>query len=208
MLRARTGVISVRNFPDAITVAVTAVFLLPAAAQEPVRVAPANQISIPDVPLLNEQGRTIRFRELLSAPVVVVNFIFTTCTTICLPLGANFASLGRELGSRAGTDVQLISVSVDPATDTPQRLRTWAAQFRPGPGWSLVTGSKPNVDALLRGLRVYTADKVSHTPMILIGRPATGEWIRTNGLAKPAVLAQIVNDVRNGRIPEGQRDRP
>ena len=63
---------------------------------------PANRVEIPDVPLLNEHGRPVRFRELLSAPVVVVNFIFTTCPTICLPLGANFASLGRQLGSRRG----------------------------------------------------------------------------------------------------------
>ena len=153
MLRTRSGIISVRSFSDAIALAVTAVFLMPVTAQESVRV-PANQVEIPDVPLLNEHGRTVRFRELLSSPVVVVNFIFTSCPTICLPLGANFASLGRQLGSHAGNDVQLISVSVDPATDTPGRLRSWAAQFHPEPGWSLVTGSKPNVDALLKGLRV------------------------------------------------------
>lgn len=154
--------------------------------------APAS-ISIPDVPLLTQKGDEVRFySDLVKDKVVAINFIFTRCTTICPPLGANFARLQRLLGGRAGTDVHLISVSVDPAVDTPQRLDAWAAKFGAGPGWTLVTGAKPDVDGLLKALKVFTPDKSDHSPIVLVGNDARGEWTRVHGLAPPAELARAI----------------
>ncbi|HVF45623.1 MAG TPA: SCO family protein, partial [Pyrinomonadaceae bacterium] len=126
-------------------------------AAEPAEAAPgggaASGMNIPDVELLDQDGRKVRFySDLVKGKVVAINFIFTTCTTICPPLGATFARVQRELGERAGRDVQLISISVDPATDTPERLKAWGQKFKAGGGWTLVTGAKPQVDELLRAL--------------------------------------------------------
>ncbi len=101
----------------------------PAAAPE--ATIKSGSLQIPDVALVDQDGRTVRFwSDLVQGRVVAVSFVFTTCTTICPPLGANFARLLQILGSRAGKSVELISVSVDPATDTPQRLKAWAVGLR------------------------------------------------------------------------------
>jgi len=106
----------------------------------------------------------------------------------------------QELGERAGRDVRLISISVDPATDTPERLKAWGEKFHAGPGWTLVTGAKPQVDELLRALGAATASPSDHSPTVLIGNDAAGQWTRTYGLARPAVLIGLIDDAIAGRL--------
>src|SRR6202011_5455197 len=115
---------------------------------------------------------------LVKGRTVVINFIFTTCTTICLPMGANFVKLERLLGARAGREINLISVSIDPGTDTPERLKDWAAKFHGGVGWTLVTGSKADIDRLLKALGAFTPDKQDHSSLMLIWNDRTLEWTR------------------------------
>jgi len=163
-----------------------------AKAAEP---AVASRLTIPDVTVRDQFGNETRFLDLLKDKTVAVNFVFTTCTTICPPMGANFGQLRRLLGERAGKDVRLISVSVDPLTDTPQRLKTWSEKFNAGEGWTLVTGAKFDVDSLLKAFGVFTADKWDHSPTALIGNAAASEWRRVNGLAAPAKLVEVINEV-------------
>jgi protein SCO1/2 len=159
-------------------------------------------LKIPDLALIDQNGRTVHFyKNLIEGRTVAINFIFTTCTTICLPMGANFAHLEKMLGARAGHEVNLISVSIDPETDTPARLKVWAGRFHGGPGWTLVTGSKPEIDRLLKALGAFTADKQDHSSLALIGNARTGEWIRQNALASPdAFLRQLDKMSRGGRL--------
>ncbi|HYY42461.1 MAG TPA: SCO family protein, partial [Pyrinomonadaceae bacterium] len=130
---------------------------------------------------------------------VAINFIFTTCTTICPPLTATFRKVQQELGVRGGRDVSLISISVDPTTDVPERLLDFSAKFKAAPGWTFVTGSKPEIDQLLDALGAGVADKTQHTPMILIGNDSAGYWTRTYGLAPVATLLKAINEA------EGQK---
>jgi protein SCO1 len=150
-------------------------------------------LQIPDVPLVDQDGRPVRFSsDLIAGRVVAVNFVFTTCTTICPPMGANFAKLQKLLGERAGRDVHLISVSVDPSTDTPERMKAWGQKFGAGPGWTLVTGDREEITRLLKSLGVYTANISDHSPLVLIGNDARHQWTRAYGLAAPAKLAELV----------------
>ena len=104
-------------------------------------------------------------------------------------MGVNFASL-RKL---TGDSVELISISVDPDVDTPERLRTWAARFKVGPPWTLVTGKKAVIDQLLTGLKAFAPDRLDHATTVLIGSGGTGAgWIRANALAPAATLAELV----------------
>ena len=92
-------------------------------------------ITVPDVKLVDQDGRPVRFyTDLVKGQVVAMNFVFTSCGTICPPMGANFAKLQKILGGRPGPHVRLISVSIDPANDTPERLKAWAAKFGAQPG--------------------------------------------------------------------------
>ena len=155
----------------------------------------ATKMNIPDVELLDQNGRKIHFyTDLVKGQTVVINFIFTTCTTICPPLGASFARVQKELGDKVGRDVRFISISVDPATDTPEWLKAWGAKFHAGDGWTFVTGNKPQVDELLRALGASSARREDHSPTVLIGNDAHGAWTRTYGLANTSQLVEIINN--------------
>jgi protein SCO1/2 len=163
----------------------------------------AVKMSIPDLPLLDQDGKQIHFyRDLIKDKVVAINFIFTTCTTICPPLTATFSRVQNQMGDRLGKDFYLISISVDPAVDTPPRLKAWGAKFGAKPGWTFVTGNKPEMDQLLKALSGYSARKEDHSPTILIGNDAKGVWTRAYGLAKPTLLVQLIEGVMNGRDME------
>ena len=152
-------------------------------------------IKIPDVTVLDQDGRKLRFySDLVKGRTVAINFIFTTCTTICPPLTATFRKVQQEMGDRVGRDVALISISVDPATDLPERLKSFSAKFNAQPGWSFVTGSKTDIDQLLVSLGAYAGDKNDHTPMILVGNDQAQYWTRTYGLAAPATLTKVIKD--------------
>lgn len=171
------------------------------AAKERDRRAAPSKMKIPDVELLDQDGRTVRFyTDLVKGRTVAVNFIFTTCTTICPPLGATFARVQKDLGARAGRDVRFISISVDPATDTPERLKAWGAKFHAGPSWTFLTGAKPQVDLLLQALAASSARPEEHTPTVLIGNDAANQWTRAYGLAKPSRLIQLIDAAVEGKL--------
>ncbi len=147
-----------------------------------------SQIRIPDVNLLDHHGREVDFfTDLVEDQLVAVNFVFTTCTTICPPMGATFGKLERLLDA-SGSDARLISISIDPAVDTPARLAAWGEKFDAGDRWTLVTGAPHEVNRLLKALGVFSPEKTDHSPVALIGNAKTGEWLRTSGFTPPAQL--------------------
>ena len=99
----------------------------------------------------------------------------------------------QEAATR-GIDVQLISVSVDPTVDTPERLRDFAEKFKAGPGWTFVTGDKTEIDSLLQRLGAGVGNKNDHTSMILIGNDPADVWTRTYGLSSPSVIMKVITD--------------
>ncbi len=159
--------------------------------------SPIAGLEIPDVALVDQDAQVVHlYDDLIRGKVVAINFIFTTCTTICPPMGANFGRLQEELGESLGREVELISVSIDPVTDTPLRLRAWGRKFGAGDGWTLVTGEKAEVDQLLRELEVFSPDQKDHAPLILLGDDHTGVWRRVYGLTPPVKLARMIEDLR------------
>src|SRR5918997_7020658 len=96
-----------------------------------------------DVELLDQDGKKVRFyTDVLKGKTVVVNAFFTTCTSVCPPMNRSFEKIQEALGDRLGKDVFLVSLTVDPATDTPARLKEYAAKFHARPGWAFLTGKK------------------------------------------------------------------
>jgi cytochrome oxidase Cu insertion factor (SCO1/SenC/PrrC family) len=156
---------------------------------------PTEAVRIPETAVLDQDGRRLDFyKDLVKGKTVAINFIFTTCTTVCPPMTATFRRVQQLLGERAGRDVSLISVSVDPTTDTPERLKAFAEKFKAGPGWTFVTGDKPEIGALLKALGGATADKTDHTPMILVGNEGAGRWTRAYGLSPAATLVKVIDE--------------
>jgi protein SCO1 len=149
-----------------------------------------------DVELIDQDGQKVRFyTDVLKNKVVIINTFFTTCTNICPPMNRNFEKIQEALGDRLGKDAFLISITVDPETDTPPRLKEYSRRFHARPGWTFLTGSKENVDWALYKLGQYVETRDNHTSIFIIGNEPKGLWKKAFGLAKTEELIRIVEDV-------------
>jgi len=100
-------------------------------------------------------------------------------------------------------EYSLISISVDPTVDTPERLREWGQKFGAGRCWRLLTGSKADVDAALRALHLLPPDKLSHSPSALIGHDGAADWVLCNVLTSQDNLLRIVRQNMNASSTKG-----
>jgi protein SCO1 len=149
------------------------------------------RLRVPDVALVDQAGETRHvYHDLVEGHIVAFNFIFTSCTTICQPMAATFA---RVQGLVHDPRVRLVSVSIDPETDTPQRLAEWARRFDAGPSWTLLTGSAADVDTLRKALGVYTPDRATHAPTVVIVDDPGGRVVRADGLGSAQALADAID---------------
>jgi cytochrome oxidase Cu insertion factor (SCO1/SenC/PrrC family) len=162
-------------------------------------------LRVPDTALVDQHGRTVHlYSDLVKGrKSVVISTMFTTCGTICPIVGVRMSGLQRSLGACSHDEYSLISISVDPAVDTPERLREWGQKFGAGPCWRLLTGPKVDVDAALRSLRLLPPDKVSHSPSALIGHDGAGDWTLCNVLTSQENLLRIV---RQNMISSSAKD--
>ena len=153
-----------------------------------------------DVELINQDGQKMRFySDVLKDKVVVINTFFTTCTGVCPPINRTLEKMQEALGDRLGKDAFLVSMSVDPETDTPSKLKEYSQRFHARPGWIFLTGKKENVDWALYKLGQYVETKDGHTTIIIIGNEPKGLWKKAFGMAKADELMKIVEDVINDR---------
>jgi protein SCO1 len=152
----------------------------------------------PNLVLYTQDNKPVHFYDdMLKGKVVVLNFFFTSCTSICPPMTANLAKVQAALGEHLGKDVTMISISVDPETDKPEALKKYADRFKAQPGWYFLTGEKKNVDWVLYKLGGYVAEKNDHTSVLIIGNEATGEWMKMYALAKPSEIAAAATRLLN-----------
>lgn len=141
---------------------------------------------IPDVEVIDHEGRKHRFySDLVQGKTVVVNAVYTRCTSICPLLGKTFRELEAALGDRLGRDVFLISISRDPENDTPADMAAWRKKYGAKPGWIFVTGDKKSIDSVLEVLTGDPAYTGMHSAAAFLGNDATGVWIRDSGSAEP-----------------------
>ena len=158
------------------------------------------RIRFADVALLDQDGKVVSLeKDLVSNKIVVMGFIYTSCTTVCPVVSSIMGKVQKQLGARVGTEVQLVSISIDPQRDDPQRLNDYARNFQKGPGWSWLTGSPQSVEATLKGLGAYSGGFENHSPLILVGAGNNRFWTRYYGLTEPTELARAVEKLRGER---------
>ena len=158
-----------------------------------------------DVLLVNQDGQKMRFySDLLQGKVVIINSFFATCPGNCLPLTRNLEKLQQALGPRMGKEVYIISISVDPAVDTPASLKAYATKLNAGPGWHFLTGDKESVDFALKKIGHFVDYKESHLNIFIIGNERTGLWKKAYGLAKSDELMKVVESVLNDQVPNSK----
>lgn len=153
----------------------------------------------PPVTLLAVDGKATSFADLVdgSRPVVL-EFFYTSCTTICGMQASTLALARKGLGPRT----LLVSVTIDPEYDTPARLKQYGSNFDAGPNWRLLTGRRSDIQKILTAFdaRPYGDNKMLHRPITYI-RPAKGrQWVRIDGLA---TAKQIIGEYKDaiGRPP-------
>jgi protein SCO1/2 len=157
------------------------------AAARRVRISTVN-LSVPEVQLVRDDGKRVSLpAEMNDGRAVVLNFIFTTCSSFCPLSSQTFSQFQDALGADI-KDVHLMSISIDPEEDTPARLREYAHKFGAGPAWQHYTGTLAASLAAQRAFGAYRGDKMSHSPLTLM-RAAHGEtWRRIDGFATPDEL--------------------
>ena len=104
---------------------------------------------------------------------------------------ATFAQMRRELGE-SGSDLHLISISIDPEYDRPDKLKAYSEQFRAGAGWDFLTGDSADIVQVLKSFDSYAGSKMNHQPVTLLKSPGSSSWTRIDGLASGADLASEV----------------
>ena len=146
------------------------------------------QVRLPSVRVQQHSGKFVAFDAAVDdTRPVLLNFVYTTCTGICLPMSQVFAAVQERLGARA-EQLQMISVSIDPGQDTPARLTDYAGRFAAGPQWTFHTGSQDAMDAIQRAFNVYRPDKMSHTPVTFVRARGSRQWVRLDGFPAPDQL--------------------
>lgn len=160
-------------------------------------------LSVPEVEVLDQEGRRVHFHaDLVKDKVVVVSFIYTTCVFTCTTQGRSLASLQKMLGERLGREVTLITVSTDPETDTPAKLKSWGAAFGAKDGWRFVTGEKALLERLRKAFPGVRAGRDVHESIIFVGNDARGLWVRADGLRPTREILSLVDAVA---APSGAR---
>lgn len=148
---------------------------------------------IPNVELVDADGRQVALSALLSGDQpVALNFIFTTCTTICPVMTATFSQMRHALGDSAA-QVELVSITIDPEYDRPAVLKAYAENFGADAGWTFLTGDSLDIENVLRSFDAYAGSKMNHQPLTLLKKPGDANWVRIDGLASGENLAQEIS---------------
>lgn len=139
---------------------------------------------VPDVRLVDMDGAPVSLRDGLGGnEPVMLNFIFTSCTAICPVMSATFRQVQEQLGEERNK-VRMVSISIDPENDTPERLREYASRFEAGPQWRMLTGSVADSIAVQRAFGTFRGDKMNHAPATFLRAGGPGQpWLRLDGLA-------------------------
>ncbi len=133
--------------------------------------------------LYTQHGEPVRFYDdLIKDKAVMINLMYTTCPDICPANSAQLAVVHELLKEWMGRDITMLSLSIDPVVDTPERLRRYWEVFGSKPGWLFLTGDYDEIDRLRHELGVYDldpvidADKTQHAGIITFGNDRTDRW--------------------------------
>ena len=109
----------------------------------------------PQLTLTAQDGGRLSLSD-LRGKVVLLTFIYTSCTDTCPLLTGKLAGLQEKLGPDFGSRVQFLSVTTDPERDTPDVLREYAGRFRAEPaGWAFLTGTPDEVAAVTGAYGIF-----------------------------------------------------
>ena len=149
----------------------------------------------PNLPVVTQDGKTLKFYDdVIKGKIVLISFIYTNCPDICPLTTARIAQVEEKLGEIVGRDIFLISLTVDPERDSPERLKSFAEAFAAGPGWLFLTGKPSDIRSINAALGDKSRTLSEHRNEIVLGNDATGEWARNTVFGD---LDRLIMDIRS-----------
>jgi protein SCO1/2 len=152
-----------------------------------------------NIELTTQHGQRVRFYDdLVRDKAVMINFMYTTCPLICPGVAAQLSRFHDLLAERAGRDLTILSISIDPEVDKPEKLHAYWKAFGSKPGWIFLTGDYGAIDRLRHELGVYDpdpivdADKTQHAGIATFGNDRTDRWSALPVLTDLQDLARTV----------------
>jgi len=117
----------------------------------------------PAFTLTDQTGKTVLSRDLRGAPWVAA-FVFTNCAADCPMMAQKFQALQDQT---SGTDLKLVSFTVDPERDTPEVLQAYARRLGADTSrWRFLTGAKQDVFAAAAGMKISAIPATKDAPII------------------------------------------
>jgi protein SCO1/2 len=153
--------------------------------------------SPPDVPLTSADGTTTRLGAILGEDgPLFLQFIFTSCTAVCPVMSNSFAAAQSRLESDDARP-RFVSISIDPAYDTPARLREYARRFHASGHWQFFTGKSDDIAAVQKAFAIYPGNnKMRHVPATFFRAAHSRPWVRMEGLPN---AEQLLAEYRRSR---------
>jgi len=135
---------------------------------------------LPEFALVERSGKTFS-RADLAGKVWIADFFYSSCPGPCPMLSSRLSALQERVGAKP--DVRLVSISLDPAKDTPEVLQQYATRFKAGANWLFFTGDKAAIrDLSEHGFKLAAVEErnspepiVHSTKLVLVDRAG---WVR------------------------------
>ena len=153
-----------------------------------------------DLAVIAQDGKERRFfSDVLQDKVVLIYLFFTNCENTCPVINQKLAGVQDLLGDRVGTDITLISITTDPAHDTPSVVKEYSENFAPRTGWLFLSGEPRNIDTIVRRLGNTSPDPKAHITFLTVGNVATAKWTRLRPTASEAEIAEMLRLMADDR---------
>jgi protein SCO1 len=157
----------------------------------------------PNVPLITHYGKHVNFYDdLLKDKLVVLNFMYADCESVCPRITSNLLAAQRILDQQVKMDVFFYSLTIKPVQDTPKKLREYAEMHQVGKNWLFLTGEPDNLELLRLKLGYGDPDpkkdrknKALHSGMVRYGNEPLSQWSSVQGSADPEWIAEEISFV-------------
>ena len=157
----------------------------------------------PNYTVTTHDNRQVKFYDdLIADKIVLVNFMYANCEASCPLSVLNLKQIHKALGDKVGKEVHMLSFTIKPEQDTPERLAKYVADHKIGAGWTFVTGKPDEIEILRRKLGFFDPDpsqdvqKGTHIGILRIGNERLDRWTAVPILQSTAAILSTLNSVR------------
>ena len=157
-----------------------------------------------DADLTNQDGRKLRFySDVLKGRTVVLNVGYTNCNDACPLITKQLLQVREELGDVFGKQVSFVTITSDPARDTPRALKAFAQkQGADVAGWTFLTGRKDDIDRILKRLGAWSENVEEHATVLYVMDVDARRMRRMLPNLPPRAIAEAARIVATGKPSE------